>query len=606
MSTTGYRSDGSVDLRDAVEIADRLWWVGCHFEEDHFQCHTYLLEAGDESVLFDPGSMLGWETTHRKIEQIVPLSSVKWVVCHHQDPDITAALPAFEKASGRSDVRLVTHWRAAALLKHMGLDMEFWNVEEHDWRLELGGRRLSFIPTPYLHFAGAFCTFDEDSGTLLSSDLCGGFTSEPGLYMEDISDLDGIEAFHEHYMPSRDILMNGILELERHPVKRIAPQHGRVIPEEFTAAVFNRLKTLDCGLFMLQAGQSGFEIMQVYNRVMRETMDSLTRERHFSASAAQLAKGLALVLPLESVSFLVPWDDDSLMELTAENLYHGEVSPGTRCSMMFGMTLARFEEEFGAGVSVLTTEQATGAGLCNRCGHKGLVMPLFSVVDGTVGGVALVHTREKVDLTPELAESLARISMPLAVSLEREMIRRRLENERDRIFERSIRDPLTGLYTRRYMDDVVSRLLVTNSRGAVSNVALLMLDIDHFKKVNDTFGHQVGDEVLQGLAGLLISGARETDMPVRYGGEEFAYFAVVRDEEEARGLAERLRTNLKDMEFEAATGVFSVTMSVGIALHADGEDLDGLLRRADKALYEAKNAGRDRVHTAPGPVPVLQ
>ncbi|MFW5723940.1 MAG: hypothetical protein ACOCWF_05175 [Halochromatium sp.] len=81
------------DTHHAIEIADRVWWVGHVIPNDHFQCHVYLLEQGEQSVLFDPGSRLTFAHTLRKIEEVMPLSAIRWFVCHHQDPDIAAALP---------------------------------------------------------------------------------------------------------------------------------------------------------------------------------------------------------------------------------------------------------------------------------------------------------------------------------------------------------------------------------------------------------------------------------------------------------------------------------------------------------------------------------
>lgn len=98
--------------------------------------------------------------------------------------------------------------------------MPFWLVEEHDWTLPLEDRRLQFVLTPYLHFPGAFTTFDHGTHTLFSSDLFGGFTSEPQLFAKDESYFEQIRAFHEHYMPSHEILMHGLLRLRELPLKQ--------------------------------------------------------------------------------------------------------------------------------------------------------------------------------------------------------------------------------------------------------------------------------------------------------------------------------------------------------------------------------------------------
>ncbi|MDQ5976060.1 MAG: hypothetical protein QG661_3269, partial [Actinomycetota bacterium] len=113
-----------------VEIGDGVWWVGKRLADDTFQCHAYFIENGDESVLLDPGSPLTIEATLAKVEQIASLDSIKYLVCHHPDPDIAASLPYLSERLTRDDVVVVTEWRARALLKHYGHRFAYYLVEE--------------------------------------------------------------------------------------------------------------------------------------------------------------------------------------------------------------------------------------------------------------------------------------------------------------------------------------------------------------------------------------------------------------------------------------------------------------------------------------------
>ncbi len=177
-----------------------------------------------------------------------------------------------------------------------------------------------------------------------------------------------------------------------------------------------------------------------------------------------------------------------------------------------------------------------------------------------------------------------RISLALANLRLREVLR-----------GQSLRDPLTGLYNRRYMEDSLEREV---RRAARSNqqVALLMIDIDHFKQFNDTFGHQAGDTVLRALGGFLIQRTRTEDAPCRYGGEEFALILPDTSGETARRRAELLREELKMLAVQHAGQVLgSVTVSIGIATYPEEGTAEELLKTADLALYRAKAAGRNRV-----------
>jgi diguanylate cyclase (GGDEF)-like protein len=156
------------------------------------------------------------------------------------------------------------------------------------------------------------------------------------------------------------------------------------------------------------------------------------------------------------------------------------------------------------------------------------------------------------------------------------------------------RDPLTGLYNRRHLEAFAAPLADT-VRRRVEEVALCVVDIDHFKRINDAHGHAVGDEVLQAVADLLGSRLREADCLARLGGEEFV--AVLRRCDIGRGqrVAEALRLIVGGVEIETHAGPVGATVSIGVAQWAVDETFESALRRADRALYQAKRAGRDRV-----------
>jgi two-component system cell cycle response regulator len=154
-------------------------------------------------------------------------------------------------------------------------------------------------------------------------------------------------------------------------------------------------------------------------------------------------------------------------------------------------------------------------------------------------------------------------------------------------------DALTGLANRATFQITLGQELA-RARRAGGDVSLVLLDIDHFKALNDTHGHLAGDEVLRGVSAALDECCRAFDTPARYGGEEFAVVLPQTDAEEALAVAERLREAIAGARVEPG-----VTVSVGVAtfpLH--GDDPDDLVKAADDALYASKRAGRDRVTSA--------
>ena len=156
------------------------------------------------------------------------------------------------------------------------------------------------------------------------------------------------------------------------------------------------------------------------------------------------------------------------------------------------------------------------------------------------------------------------------------------------------RDRLTGLLNRRAFDEALADAFARRRR-LDEEIGLLMLDLDHFKQVNDTYGHAAGDEVLRGAAGTMVSSLREIDKIFRVGGEEFAVLMPGPDRPAAEAVAERLRQTIAGRPVKVDGRELAVTVSIGIAVTRGAIDADGLIRTADAALYRAKREGRNRV-----------
>lgn len=189
------------------------------------------------------------------------------------------------------------------------------------------------------------------------------------------------------------------------------------------------------------------------------------------------------------------------------------------------------------------------------------------------------------------------ISVVMDVS-ERTRAERQILAMQERLLEQSLHDSLTNLYNRRYLDEALKRELILAERGDYS-VSLIMCDLDYFKKVNDQYGHQAGDNVLRTFADLLRRNARASDICCRYGGEEFLLVLPQMTENEAVDRAELLRSTMVAVPvYYEGTSILE-SASFGIATFPrDGDCGDKLIAAADDALYAAKAAGRNRVSIA--------
>jgi diguanylate cyclase (GGDEF)-like protein len=183
-------------------------------------------------------------------------------------------------------------------------------------------------------------------------------------------------------------------------------------------------------------------------------------------------------------------------------------------------------------------------------------------------------------------------------AMEKVALRRQIERQRRELERLATTDVLTGVFNRRVLLERLE-LELRRCRRYGSRLCVLLLDVDHFKRVNDAHGHLAGDGVLVALGQILRTRVRGTDMAGRYGGEEFCVLLPETDLEHGRELAERLRQHVAAEVFTAGATPFRVTCSVGVAQFTDArEKVADLLQAADEALYRAKALGRDRVCVA--------
>ncbi len=218
-----------------------------------------------------------------------------------------------------------------------------------------------------------------------------------------------------------------------------------------------------------------------------------------------------------------------------------------------------------------------------------LVLPLIRGDEAI--GTLMIGTERRHTFAKDLRDMLGVIANQVAASLDNANMYRRME-------EMATTDGLTGLTNHRTFQERFSQLLERSARHG-KKCTLILTDIDHFKKVNDTYGHPMGDAVLKRIAAVLAENVRKIDIVARYGGEEFAIVLEETDAEGALRLADRIRLDAAGQSFVAEKGPPSVTLSLGIAAFPDdAETKEELIARADQALYAAKHGGRNRAMLA--------
>jgi len=257
-----------LDTSEAVLIAPDIYWVGMHLKDDPFQCHPYLIKNGNESILIDPGSMIEFDETIRKVKSIIDICDIKYIILHHQDPDLAAAVPEIEKLIKRDDLLVVTHSRMSLLVKHYLIKSKYYEIDKHDNELiTSSGFKLNFLLTPYCHSPGAFVSYEPVSKVLFSGDIFGGIEESWDFYADETYFFKA-KQFHQEYMPSKDIFNYALGKIEKLDIDLIAPQHGSIIEKKYIKNLINDMKNLDCGLY----------IEEKYNRELIDMIDELQKK----------------------------------------------------------------------------------------------------------------------------------------------------------------------------------------------------------------------------------------------------------------------------------------------------------------------------------------
>ncbi len=238
-----------MDFTQAIEIAKNIYWVGMYIKNDPFQCHPYFIKNGNESILIDPGSMLEFDAIIKKIKSISSMNTIKYIILHHQDPDLAASVPEMEKLINRDDLLIVTHSRMVPLIKHYMIKSDYYEIDKCHLKLDSNNLHLEFLTTPYCHSPGAFVTYEPLTKTLFSGDIFGGIEKSWEFYAGN-DYFEKAKQFHAEYMPSRDIFNYALSKIESLDMNLIAPQHGSIIEKKRIALLIIQMKNLECGLYI--------------------------------------------------------------------------------------------------------------------------------------------------------------------------------------------------------------------------------------------------------------------------------------------------------------------------------------------------------------------
>lgn len=559
----------NIDLSQPFELAEDVFWVASYVPNDPFQCHVYLIRNGEESILIDPGSMITFPVVLEKIFKITSLRNIKYIIMHHQDPDITGCYSTLESLFPENQQRfIVTHWRTKVLLKHFMWKTPFYLIDKHDWKLKAGDRELEFVFTPYAHFPGAFCTFDKKTKVLFSSDIFGAISDKFFLFaVDDEEYYKGVELFHKHYMPSRHILNYALDRITEKNPEVIAPQHGSIIKKDMIDRVVKRLRDLDCGLYLLDEKVSDVALLQKLDEKLKTLFKKILSSSEFADILRFLFLTLKEEIPVERIV------------VVSERLKNGKF-------LKIEITENSINERTLKELNLNELEK-----------REGFSWEEALETDKKIGRLIFIFKNKELSQFERefLWLLIKHVKYPLAASFERKITFELLEEEKELLLKKAITDPLTKLYNRNYLFSYLEEM-IPKSKEHGFPISLAVIDVDFFKRINDTYGHLIGDCVLKELSSILFHSFRANDCVARYGGEEFVVVMPFSTLHDACKKLEKVREQIKEHVFcRSENRSLKVTVSVGVTEYRDSMSIEEFIKRADENLYEAKRSGRDRV-----------
>ena len=256
---------GSLDYSGPIEIADGIFWVGYVDESASLHCNPYLIVDGDEAVLIDGGSRKDFSTVMLKVMRTgTNPRHIKRLIYQHYDPDLCGNIPHMEAIINSEDLKIISHRENNIFINYYSMRSPKVCIETLGYCYEFkSGRKLRFIRTPYTHSTGSFVTYDEKSQVLFSSDICGSYDNDWGLFA-DIHEncaygdptevcaasqkrchVYGIVDFHRRVMPSLKALRYALQRIRELDISLIAPQHGSILDtQKKQQTVLDRLEAL--------------------------------------------------------------------------------------------------------------------------------------------------------------------------------------------------------------------------------------------------------------------------------------------------------------------------------------------------------------------------
>ncbi len=553
---------------NVYEIKPGLFWIGESVAGLTIK-NAYLLIEGDEGVLFDPGFF------HRSIIGTIvrkwPNLKLKYIVYPTVNFEHYPLIWELSQADYTKDSKIVVHEIHRKFLEPLKLGEKLLFVVDHTVRS--ADCDIRFIPVEVLNFPGTLFAYLEKYKTLLSGPIFGSLYEKrvKNIYVEDPEYFKFVESFHRGYHITSRYLAKPIDIVKTLHPEILGPSTGLLYRGKIIEDLVNFLAV------HADVEETFFEeladnVMEIITTALN-IRDALPRIRDLITKNTAI-KDIAILTLNDPFTLTIARNKEKLKldEYKKDSKLLAEIEEAINRSAIFEFDLPTFAKYLEEG--------------------KFYLVPL-KIQHGPKS--ALVISVEG-ELDEDLKGLLYKILPAISAAVDRENIYERLILEIERYKDQIWTDSLTGLYNKNYLLKEAGKIFASYERYG-NHFSLVMFDIDDFKKINDTYGHLVGDVVLEDFGEIIRRYSRKTDIPIRFGGEEFL---VILPHTRSRGayiFSEKIRNIIRKKKFRTKNAEFTVSVSAGVAgtdILPGVKDFDELVKYADMALYEAKKRGKDQ------------
>lgn len=550
-----------------VEIKPGLYWVGETIAGLTIK-NAYLLIEDGNGILFDPGFF------HRSIIDRVnekwPSLTLKYIVYPTLNFEHYPLIWELTHSEYAKNAEIIVHEIHKKFLEPLKFGERLLFVTD-SW-VYIGGCKVRFIPVDVLNFPGTLFMYLERHKTLLSGPVFASLYDKiSNIFAESDEYLKFVSSFHRGYRITSKYLAKPIEIVKELQPEILGPSTGLLYRGKIIQELLDFLS-------LHAAIEESF-----YEELADNVMEIITTSLNINDALPQMRNVISRNTAIKDISILTLNNPFTLTlaktkeRIRLENFdknsdFAGDIHEAINRSSIFELRFPTLSEYLEPGNFYLIPLKI----------QHGPRSALVVSIEG--------------ELDEELKGFLYKILPAISAAVDRENIYERLKLEIERYKDQIWTDNLTGLYNKNYLLKEASKIFGAYERYK-NHFSLVMFDIDDFKKINDTYGHLVGDVVLEDFGEIIKRYSRKTDIPIRFGGEEFL---VILPHTKSRGafiFSEKIRNIIKKRKFRAKDSEFTVTVSAGVAgtdIAPDVKDFDELIKLSDTALYEAKRRGKDQ------------